>query len=163
MGRIVLNHTVGGLNPETVEKAIKLGTKIVWMPSMDAALTIEKLRVTYETTWLEGFVKRRDPKEGISIFKDGVTENEIRSEVKDILKLIAEADVTLDTCHLGAGETLALVKEAKKNRSRKNYHLPPELQRQSDADRRAARTGQTGSSIELCTVALHAAVRQAGF
>ena len=48
-------------------------------------------------------------------------------------------------------------------RGQKNYHLPPELQRQSYADRRAARTGQTGSSIELCTVALHAAVRQAGF
>ena len=33
--------------------------------------------------------------------------------MKDILKLIAEADVILDTCHLGAGETLALVKEAR--------------------------------------------------
>lgn len=113
MGGIVLNHTVGGLNPETVEKAIRLGTKIVWMPSMDAALTIEKVWVTHETPWLEGFVERTDPKEGITIFKDNAGDQEIRPEVKDILKLIAEADVILDTCHLGAEETLALVKEAK--------------------------------------------------
>lgn len=113
LGGIVFNHTVGGLNPETVEKAIKLGMKIVWMPSMDAALTIEKVRVTNETPWLEGFVKRRDPKKGIFIFKDGAAENEIRSKAKDIFTLIAEAGLTLDACLLEAGETLSLVKEAK--------------------------------------------------
>jgi hypothetical protein len=110
---IVLNHTVGGLNPETVEKAIKLGTKIIWMPSLDAALTIEKVHVTHETPWLEGFVKREDPKEGLSIFKGGMEGDEILPELKEILKLIAEANVILDTCHLGARESVALVKEAK--------------------------------------------------
>jgi len=113
LGWIVLNYTVGGLNPETVDKAIKLGTKIIGMPSTDAALTIEKVNVTHETPWLESFVKRKNPKEGISIFKGGMEGNEILPEVKDILKLIAEANVILDTCHLGAWETLALVKEAR--------------------------------------------------
>jgi hypothetical protein len=113
LGGIVLNHTVGGLNPETVDKAIKLGAKIIWMPSMDAALTIQKVRVTHETPWLEGFVKRTDPKEGLSIFKGGMEGSEILPEVEDILKLIADADVILDTCHLGGRETLALVKKAR--------------------------------------------------
>nr|HID58011.1 hypothetical protein [Desulfobacterales bacterium] len=113
LGGIVLNHTVGGLNPETVEKAIKLGTKIIWMPSLDAALTIQKVHVTQETPWLEPFVTRKDPKEGISIFKGGMEGDEILPEVRDILRLIAEANVILDTCHLGAREALALVKEAK--------------------------------------------------
>jgi hypothetical protein len=113
LGGIVLNKTVGGFYPETVEKAIRLGSRIIWMPSMDAALTIEKVRVTHETPWLEGFVKKEDPKEGLSIFKDGKAGGEILPEVKVILKLIAEADVILDTCHLGPEETLALVKEAK--------------------------------------------------
>jgi len=113
LGGIVLNHTVGGLNPETVEKAIKLGTKIIWMPSLDAALTIYKVHVTHETPWLEGFVKRKDPKEGISIFKGGMEGDEVLPEVREILKLIAEANVILDTCHLGPREALALVKEAK--------------------------------------------------
>jgi hypothetical protein len=113
LGSIVLNHTVGGLNPEAVDKAIKLGTKIIFMPSMDAELTIQKVRVTKETPWLEGYVTRTDPKEGLSIFKGGMDGDEILPEVKDILTLIAEANVILDTCHLGARESLALVKEAR--------------------------------------------------
>jgi hypothetical protein len=113
LGGIVLNHTVGGLNPETVDKAIRLGAKIIWMPSMDAALTIQKVRVTHETPWLEGFVQRTDPQQGLSIFKGGMEGDEILPEVEDILKIIAEANVILDTCHLGGRETLALVKRAK--------------------------------------------------
>lgn len=113
LGGIVLNHTVGGLNPETVDKAIRLGAKIIWMPSMDAALTIQKVRVTHETPWLEGFVQRTDPQQGLSIFKGGMEGDEILPEVEDILKIIAEANVILDTCHLGGRETLALVKKAK--------------------------------------------------
>jgi hypothetical protein len=113
LGGIVLNHTVGGLNPETVDKAIRLGAKIIWMPSMDAALTIQKVRVTHETPWLEGFVHRTDPQQGLSIFKGGMEGDEILPEVEDILKIIAEADVILDSCHLGGRETLALVKKAK--------------------------------------------------
>jgi hypothetical protein len=113
LGGIVLNHTVGGLNPETVDKAIRLGAKIIWMPSMDAALTIQKVRVTHETPWLEGFVQRTDPGQGLSIFKGGMEGDEILPEVEDILKIIAEANVILDTCHLGGRETLALVKKAK--------------------------------------------------
>lgn len=112
LGGIVLNYAVGGFNPEAVEKAIKLGTKIIWMPSVDAALTIEKVHVTHETPWLEGLVNRKDPKEGLCIFEGGMDGDKIIPQVKDILKLIAEANVILDTCHLGPRETLSLVKEA---------------------------------------------------
>src|SRR4249920_2967496 len=37
MGAITLNHSVGGLNPVAVELAGRSGTKIVWMPTVDAA------------------------------------------------------------------------------------------------------------------------------
>src|ERR1700680_2034537 len=36
-GAITLNHAVGGLNPVAVEIAGRSGTKIVWMPTVDAA------------------------------------------------------------------------------------------------------------------------------
>src|SRR5580700_548234 len=36
-GALVLNHSVGGLNPVAVELAGRSGCKIVWMPTVDAA------------------------------------------------------------------------------------------------------------------------------
>lgn len=36
-GSIVLNHTMGGLNPYAVENALDSGARMVWMPTMDAA------------------------------------------------------------------------------------------------------------------------------
>ena len=37
VGSIVLNTSVGGLNPDAVEAAGKLGAKVVWMPTQDSA------------------------------------------------------------------------------------------------------------------------------
>ena len=36
VGSIVLNTSVGGLNPDAVEASAKLGSKVVWMPTQDA-------------------------------------------------------------------------------------------------------------------------------
>src|SRR5580704_10284988 len=36
-GAIVLNHSIGGLNPVALELAGRSGCKIVWMPTVDAA------------------------------------------------------------------------------------------------------------------------------
>ena len=36
VGSIVLNTSVGGLNPDAVEASAKLGAKVVWMPTQDA-------------------------------------------------------------------------------------------------------------------------------
>src|ERR1700749_1391675 len=37
VGGIVLNRSVGGINPAAVESALQLGAKNVWMPTVDAA------------------------------------------------------------------------------------------------------------------------------
>ena len=36
VGSIVLNTSVGGLNPDAVEASAKLGAKVVWLPTQDA-------------------------------------------------------------------------------------------------------------------------------
>src|SRR5215472_12546839 len=36
-GAITLNHSVGGLNPAALEVAARLGARVVWMPTVDAA------------------------------------------------------------------------------------------------------------------------------
>jgi uncharacterized protein DUF6282 len=112
-GGIVLNHAVGGFNPEAVEKALFAGAKIVWMPSADASLTIEKVHVTKETPWFSSAVKLTDPKKGLHVLNTGDVKEGIRSDVKQILQLIAENDAVLDTCHLSARECAVLIDTAK--------------------------------------------------
>ena len=43
-GSIVLNRSVGGVNPDAVEVAAGLGTKVVWMPTKDADHWLKNLK-----------------------------------------------------------------------------------------------------------------------
>jgi hypothetical protein len=119
LGSIVLNYAVGGFNIDAVEKALDLGTKIVFMPSVDAALNIEKVHVTKETPWLLPFTKRTNPAEGLTVLDDYPGGNKIIPEVQEILRLIAEKDAVLDTCHLSARECYYLIDAAKEAKVKK--------------------------------------------
>ena len=113
MGSIVLNHAVGGFNPEAVEKALKMGANLVFMPSMDAAKTIEKVHVTNETPWLLPFTRLKDPNAGLTVLDRYPDGDRIIPEVQEILRLIAEKDAVLDTCHLSARECWYLIDAAR--------------------------------------------------
>lgn len=110
-GGIVLNHAVGGFNLHAVDMAIKMGAKIVWMPSVDAQHTIEKVVIEDATPWLKPIVWNDVPSKGLTVLDE---KGEIAACVKDILDLINGTDVILDTCHLNAEESYKLVVEAKK-------------------------------------------------
>ena len=99
-GGLVLNKTVGGLNPAAVEVAIQLGAKEIWMPTRDAANVLNPTEKDH----------------GITIFTPS---HQIRNEVRDILDLIHQADVILGTGHLSIEETLALVRLARQHEFRK--------------------------------------------
>ena len=115
-GAIVLNNSVGGINPVAVEMAAREGIKIVWMPTTDGAT--EQHHVFYETPpekqpyWARLVLKMRDDGivfPGISILdQDGqLTENTLQ-----VLDVIAKHDLILETGHLSRPETDALIKTA---------------------------------------------------
>lgn len=112
IGGIVLNYAVGGFNPEAVAQALLMGARIIWMPSMDSSMTIEKVHVSQETPWLLPFVKLRQPEKGLTVLNQWPSGGDIKPEVKQILKLIAENNAILDTCHLSAHECAILIDEA---------------------------------------------------
>ena len=113
LGSIVLNYALGGFNAEAVEKALNMGARVVFMPSMDAALTIEKVHVTHETPWLLPFTKIKDPAQGLTVLDRYPDGDKIIAEVREILSLIAEHDAILDTCHLSARECWYLIDAAR--------------------------------------------------
>ena len=46
-GSVTLNKVVGGINPSAVETALKLGAKVVWLPTQSAKNHLHKRRARY--------------------------------------------------------------------------------------------------------------------
>lgn len=96
-GGVVLNRTVGGLNPSAVETAVQIGAKIIWMPTLEARnhLLIHPSGMCPEET-------------GITLIQDGV----LRPEMTTILEIIRDAGVVLGTGHVGKKEMNLLLQKA---------------------------------------------------
>jgi hypothetical protein len=91
-GGIVLNDTVGGFNPRAVEAALKMGALQVWMPTKSAANHRHHL----------------GGGGGLAVLDGG----RLRAEVRDVLRLVADADANLATGHLSPEESRILIGEA---------------------------------------------------
>ena len=104
---VPLNDTSGGLNPYAVDHGLKLGAKLVWMPTFSAANHIRQNR---DGHMLPTSVPMRRPKMLTVVDEDG----RIKDEVKEILDQIAEFDAVLSAGHLHISEIWPLFEEAEK-------------------------------------------------
>ncbi len=102
-GALVLNRSVGGLNPYVVESAIHYGARVIWMPSNHSAWHAEY----YDMPDYPALGRRQPQLPG-----DGVTvldpDGNLKPEVYSIVELIAQHDVALATGHLSLPEIRAL-------------------------------------------------------
>jgi len=94
-GGVVLNWAVGGLNPIAVETSAKLGAKIIWLPSHDAA---HHMRVLQEGQGIEVLDKN----------------DNVLPELVEIFKIIAKYDIILDLNHTSTKERFIMTEEAQK-------------------------------------------------
>lgn len=97
-GSISLNWPVGGINPFAVESALKLGGKIVWMPTRDSANSLMYGKMNGD------FFNRQ----GIKILDD---KNKLIYQVYDVMDVINKYNAYLATGHLGLQETMLLCRE----------------------------------------------------
>jgi len=114
-GGVVLDYSVGGLNPWAVYSCLKMGGKVIWMPSFDSEWTLKK--VSESTGGAKVYQKLLDSErkvKGISILKGGLYGSDILPEVREIISLVAAKGAILETSHLSPRESLILVEEAKK-------------------------------------------------
>lgn len=94
-GSITLNSQMGGINPYAVESGLKLGGKVVWLPTQSARNT--KL-------------KMNQPAKGcVDVFRDG----KVVPELKDVFQLIKDFDVVLGTGHISPEECFRMVEAAR--------------------------------------------------
>ncbi len=114
-GSIALNFEVGGVNPIAVEAALKYGARQVWLPTIDST---NHARVT-------GAVGQHG--KGLTI-KGGISDyarNKPRMDLVDadgrfieglreVIELVADADVILNLGHTSFAEQAAVIDQAKK-------------------------------------------------
>ncbi|MDD3253750.1 MAG: DUF6282 family protein [Lachnospiraceae bacterium] len=94
-GGIVLNRGIGGINPTAVENALKLGGKVVWLPTQSARNHLLQ--------------NKKDPKDCVEVVKDG----KVVPELLAIFQLMKEHDAVLGTAHISPDECFTVVEAAK--------------------------------------------------
>lgn len=112
---LALNNASGGFNPHAVDHAIKLGGRIVWMPTLSAKNHIEVLAAGTVKTFPKTAKKMLDPIPLTPLGADG----RLTDDVKLILDLIAADDIILAGGHLATPELFMVFEEAKARGVRK--------------------------------------------
>jgi hypothetical protein len=134
-GAIVLNRSVGGLDPFVAEAAIHYGAKIVWMPSNHSKYHADFFNIPDYPQF--GRPKRQLPGEGVTVFEDdGKT---LTKAAHTICEVVAAGDVALATGHL-AIEEIRRLQDAAISAGVRNFivthanwsmcRLDPEVQRE---------------------------------
>ncbi len=108
-GGLILNKFVGGINPIVVEEILKMGAKLIWMPTMHADHHINIIGSSSTlaldkppTTEKQKLRAERHNREGISVIENG----KLKKEVKETLEIISEYDAICSTAHLSREEII---------------------------------------------------------
>lgn len=109
---VPLNNPVGGLNIHAVDHGIRLGARLVWMPTYCAANHIRYHKAHSE------FDEQFPSTDALTVPPTPITvldaNGRLKDEVLPILDLIAEAGIVLSSGHLNISEIWVLFEEAKK-------------------------------------------------
>jgi Family of unknown function (DUF6282) len=104
-GTVVLNYSIGGLNPFAVEVAAKIGCKFVFPPTWNSAYHVATHAADPASLTPVGLRGRG----GISIVDE---RGRLLSEMHEILDIVKANDMVIATGHISPQEHLVLVEEA---------------------------------------------------
>lgn len=91
-GGVTLNRSVGGLNPDAVERSAQAGGRMVWFPTLEAQ--------SYQR-----YQHRNDPEAGLSRFLTVCDEEgKLLPQALEVLDIAARHHMVVGTGHVGAEE-----------------------------------------------------------
>lgn len=94
-GSVTLNSCIGGINRIAVENALKLGAKVVWLPTQSARRHLEM---------------NKKPTDGcVDVVRDG----KVVPELLDVFKLVKDYDAVLGTAHVSPEDAITVVEAAR--------------------------------------------------
>ena len=157
-GAITLNHSVGGFNPVALEIAGRSGTKIVWMPTVDAANETAG-RLDGPNTKLPFWAKiqRELAAEGISPppLSPMDSSGNVIEAARLCLERIAKHNMILATGHLGRDEIFKIVSTAREMGVKKIVVTHAEFPSQSLTGEEQKQLADMGAVIEHCFTTTH--------
>lgn len=94
-GSVTMNRVIGGINPYAVESGLKLGAKVVWLPTQSARNHMEK--------------NHQDTGNCVEVVRDG----RVVPELLDVFRLIKDHNAVLGTAHVSPEEAFVVVEAAR--------------------------------------------------
>jgi hypothetical protein len=106
-GGIALNGPVGGVNPQAVDLALRMGGRVIWLPTIAASRHID-----FHCHHPDAF-----PHPTVSLLPENAVEvlaedGDLRDDTRRVLSLAAEADAVLASGHLSPDEIHAVFEVA---------------------------------------------------
>lgn len=136
-GGITLNRSVGGLNPQAVERTAQMGGRLVWFPTLEAR--------EYQR------YRRGNDGSDLSPFLTVWDENgKLLPQVYEVLEVAARYHMVVGTGHLSAPEGLAVVRAAREQKVERvvlTHADNPANQYTLEEQRRAV---EQGALVEHC-------------
>lgn len=122
-GGLACNYFTGGLSPSSVDAAIRSGAKIIWMPTFSSKAHQDHF-AKQKSKLFSSEKPLVHPEQGIEIWDEN---KQLKSEVYEILELIADADIILATGHLSVEEVVVLVDTAFEQKVQKVLIQHPDM------------------------------------
>ena len=157
-GAIVLNHSIGGLNPVAVELAGRSKCAIVWMPTVDAANeTAGRPGASAKNLPFWAQIQLELASTGINPPPMTVLDDagELMGVARTCLEVIRKYDMILATGHLGKQEIRQLVKTGKEMRLRKILITHAEFPSQNFTAAEQLALADMGAVIEHCFTTMY--------
>jgi sugar phosphate isomerase/epimerase len=158
-GAITLNNSVGGMNPTAVEIAARSGTSVVWFPTVDSsnqrasqARDPEGARPPMWAALQQDLRERGIASGPVPILTE---DGSVTEDVRQVIALIAEHNMTLATGHLSSTEIMTVVAAAVEAKVERIIVTHPEFTSQRvppDAQRELA---ARGAYLERCFTTPH--------
>lgn len=105
VGGICLNYGVGGINPAAVDASLRLGGRVVWMPSAHSRFHAESVGILGGWSYPEMRIYTPAGACGISVLDEA---GRLTAATREVVALVREHDAVVGTSHLSPAEILAL-------------------------------------------------------
>jgi hypothetical protein len=139
VGGICCDREIGGVNPAAVEVALRLGARVVWLPTLSSRQDFDN-----------GVAAQLGlPGPGISVVDD---DGALLPETHAVLDLVREHDAILATGHVSAAEHYAVVHDFARRGKVLLTHATEDLAGPNLSAEQCAELADLGAYVELCAM-----------